>query len=132
MLGIYLFPFSLVPRPRGRRKIVPLLRCLGKRLNLIDTMFGCVDSRHEPSSSSSPRFVPYHGLIALACGYVVAVKQFHPDSVAFPPPAPPTLRVKVVTEERGREEGGREEGGRREGGRGEGRRREHRWLLVMF
>ena len=41
------------------------------------------------------RFVPYHGMVALACGYVVAVKQFHPDSVAFPPPAPPTLRVKV-------------------------------------
>ena len=82
-------------------------------------MFGCVDSRHERLSFSSPRFVPYHGLIALACGYVVAVKQFHPDSVAFPPPAPPTLRVKVVTEERGREEGGRE--GRRErGGKKEG------------
>ena len=41
------------------------------------------------------RFVSYHGLVPLACGYVVAVKQFHPDSVAFPPPAPPTLRVKV-------------------------------------
>ena len=41
------------------------------------------------------RFVPFHGLVSLACGYVVAVKQFHPDSVAFPPPAPPTLRVKV-------------------------------------
>ena len=39
--------------------------------------------------------VPFHGMVALACGYVVAVKQFHPDSVAFPPPAPPTLRVKV-------------------------------------
>ena len=39
--------------------------------------------------------VPFHGLVALACGYVVAVKQFHPDSVAFLPPAPPTLRVKV-------------------------------------
>ena len=72
---------------------------------------------------------------------MVAVKQFHPDSVAFPPPAPPTLRVKVATGERGRrKEGGREggrtkEGGREEGGRerrGEGRRREHRWLLVMF
>ena len=107
-----------------------------------DTMFGCVDSRYEPSSFSSSRFVPYHGFIALACGYVVAVKQFHPDSVAFPPPAPPTLRVKVVTEERGRAEGGRKEGGRKEGGRkeggreeegrGKGRRREHRWLLVMF
>ena len=35
-------------------------------------------------------------MVALACGYVVAVKQFHPDSVAFPPPAPPTLRVKVI------------------------------------
>ena len=34
-------------------------------------------------------------MVALACGYVVAVKQFHPDSVPFPPPAPPTLRVKV-------------------------------------
>ncbi len=41
------------------------------------------------------RLVPFHGLVALACGYVVAVKQFHPDSVAFPPPAPPTFRVKV-------------------------------------
>lgn len=41
------------------------------------------------------RVVPYHGMVALACGYAVAVKQFHPDSVAFPPPAPPTLRVKV-------------------------------------
>ncbi len=45
----------------------------------------------------TPRVVPYHGMVALACGYVVAVKQFHPDSVAFPPPAPPTLRVKVYT-----------------------------------
>ena len=55
----------------------------------------------------------------------MAVKQFHPDSVAFPPPAPPTLRVKVVTEERGREEGGREEGGREEEGKeGEGEGRE--------
>ena len=25
----------------------------------------------------------------------MGVKQAHPDSVAFPPPAPPTLRVKV-------------------------------------
>ena len=76
-------------------------------------MFGCVDSRHEPLSFSSPRFVPYHGLIALACGYVVAVKQFHPDSVAFPPPAPPTLRVKVYSY-RGREEEGKEGGGKEE------------------
>lgn len=38
--------------------------------------------------------VPFHGMVALACGYVVSVKQFHPDSVTFPPPAPPTLRVK--------------------------------------
>ena len=73
--------------------------------------------------------------MALACGYVVAVKQFHPDSVAFPPPAPPTLRVKVATGERGREEGGKEgrrEGGRRKGAREEGGRRGHRWLLVKF
>ncbi|XP_064395624.1 transmembrane protein 115-like [Halichondria panicea] len=41
--------------------------------------------------------VPFHGLVALACGYVVAVKQFHPDSVAFPPPAPPTFRVKHLS-----------------------------------
>ena len=41
------------------------------------------------------RFVCYHGMIGLVCGYVVAVKQLHPDSVPFPPPTPPTLRVKV-------------------------------------
>ena len=43
-----------------------------------------------------PRFVSYHGMIGLVCGYVVAVKQYHPDSVPFPPPTPPTLRVKVI------------------------------------
>lgn len=41
------------------------------------------------------RFVSYHGMIGLVCGYIVAVKQYHPDSVPFPPPTPPTLRVKV-------------------------------------
>lgn len=41
------------------------------------------------------RFLKIHGFIGLVCGYLVAVKQAHPDSVAFPPPAPPTLRVKV-------------------------------------
>ena len=41
------------------------------------------------------RFAHLHGFIGLVCGYLVAVKQAHPDSVAFPPPAPPTLRVMV-------------------------------------
>lgn len=41
------------------------------------------------------RFSPFHGLAAIVCGYIVAVKQLHPDSVPLPPPAPPTLRVKV-------------------------------------
>ena len=42
------------------------------------------------------RLSPFHGLSALLCGYIVAVKQLHPDSVPLPPPAPPTLRVKVI------------------------------------
>jgi hypothetical protein len=48
------------------------------------------------SQSVSFLFVYYHGMIGLVCGYVVAVKQYHPDSVPFPPPTPPTLRVKHV------------------------------------
>ncbi|CAI8048888.1 Transmembrane protein 115 [Geodia barretti] len=48
------------------------------------------------SQSVSFLFVSYHGMIGLVCGYVVAVKQYHPDSVPFPPPTPPTLRVKHV------------------------------------
>ncbi|KAL5484584.1 hypothetical protein EMCRGX_G021110 [Ephydatia muelleri] len=41
-------------------------------------------------------FSNFHGLVGLVCGYIVAVKQFYPDSTLSPPPVPPTLRVKHV------------------------------------
>ena len=46
--------------------------------------------------SSCCSFSNFHGLVGLVCGYIVAVKQFYPDSTLSPPPVPPTLRVKVL------------------------------------
>ena len=73
----------------------PALRPITVRLFLVSLQRQKLYQFPLVMSFLSPRFVSYHGMIGLVCGYVVAVKQYHPDSVPFPPPTPPTLRVKV-------------------------------------
>lgn len=76
--------------------VSPTVRCVSICFFFVSHVTG--HHNRDPSlvwEFISCRFVSYHGMIGLVCGYVVAVKQYHPDSVPFPPPTPPTLRVKV-------------------------------------
>ena len=64
---------------------------------IINDIVSCHCKHKSSNTITLPfRFAHIHGFIGLLCGYLVALKQAYPDSVAFPPPAPPTLRILVT------------------------------------
>lgn len=85
--------FSTVLEPQWGAREYLVFSCIVGVVSLVSGLLASVFV-YAVVQRLSILLVPFHGLVALACGYVVAVKQFHPDSVAFLPPAPPTLRVK--------------------------------------